>query len=81
MNKVFVADDVTFQFGNKAQRQVYVPSFDLSGTSRNLGIEVSGFLGARTLQLMTVHIDYRDGLVGFDYDPKTAGYLNQKLAR
>ena len=81
VNKVFVADDVTFQFGNKAQRQVYVPSFDLSGTSRNLGIEVSGFLGARTLQLMTVHIDYRDGLVGFDYDPKTAGYLNQKLAR
>jgi len=81
VSKVFNADDVTFQFGDKAQRLVFVPSFDLTGTSRNLGIEVSGFLGARTLQLMTVHIDYRDGLVGFDYDSKTAGYLGQRLAR
>jgi hypothetical protein len=33
-------------------------------------MEISGFLGANTLDLLTIHIDYRDGLVKFDYDPK-----------
>jgi hypothetical protein len=33
-------------------------------------MEISGFLGANTLNQMTIHIDYRDGLVKFEYDPK-----------
>jgi hypothetical protein len=32
-------------------------------------MEISGLLGATTLDLLTIHIDYRDGLVKFDYDP------------
>jgi hypothetical protein len=32
-------------------------------------MEISGFLGANTLDQLTIHIDYRDGLVKFDYDP------------
>jgi hypothetical protein len=36
-------------------------------------MEISGFLGASTLNLLTIHIDYRDGLVKFDYD-RNRGY-------
>ena len=44
-------------------------AFDTSRISKNVGMEISGFIGARTLRLLTIHIDYRDGLVKFDYDP------------
>jgi len=55
-----------------AQEIVEVPSFDMSNVSQSFGLELSGTLGARTLQQTTIHIDYRDGLVKFDYDPKKA---------
>jgi len=32
-------------------------------------MEISGFFGANTFQLLTMHIDYRDGLVKFEYIP------------
>jgi len=32
-------------------------------------MEISGFIGADTLDQLTIHDDYRDGLVKFDYDP------------
>jgi hypothetical protein len=32
-------------------------------------MEISGFIGATTLSQCTIHIDYRDGLVKFDYNP------------
>jgi hypothetical protein len=34
------------------------------------GTEVSGFLGFATLKVLEVKLDYRDGLVDFEYDPK-----------
>jgi predicted aspartyl protease len=68
VEKVYTAQDLTFYFAGFAQpgREVY--SFDTSKISKNLGIEVSGLLGATTLSQLTIHIDYRDGLVKFDYD-------------
>jgi hypothetical protein len=42
-------------------------SFDTSGLSENLGMEVSGLLGFDVLHLLVVKMDYRDGLVGFQY--------------
>jgi predicted aspartyl protease len=69
VEKAYAADEVTFAFAHVAQKIRSVPSFDTSTTSKNLGLELSGFLGARTLKLTTIHIDYRDGLVKFDYDP------------
>ena len=44
-------------------------TIDLSGVSKNLGIEVSGFLGFSTFRQLEMKIDYRDGLVQFVYDP------------
>jgi hypothetical protein len=38
--------------------------------SRQLGTEVSGFLGFDMLRMLEVKLDYRDGLVDFGYDPK-----------
>ena len=47
-----------------------VVTFDLSPQSRRIGTEVSGFLGFDMLQILELKLDYRDGLVDFQYDPK-----------
>ena len=44
-------------------------SFENPSISKNTGLEVAGFIGATTLGQVTMTIDYRDGLVRFDYDP------------
>jgi predicted aspartyl protease/Flp pilus assembly protein TadD len=75
VKKSYLTDDITLTFANLREKARDVDSFDTSGISRNAGIEISGFIGATTLQLLTIHIDYRDGLVKFDYDPKNVpGY-------
>jgi predicted aspartyl protease/cytochrome c-type biogenesis protein CcmH/NrfG len=70
VQKVYSADEITFRFANLAQKVDDVIAFDTSKISKDSGIEISGFLGAATLRQLTIHIDYRDGLVKFDYDPK-----------
>lgn len=45
-------------------------TLDLSTLGRHTGTEVSGFLGFGMLRLLDVKLDYRDGLVSFEYDPK-----------
>ncbi len=67
---VYSADNITFRFAQLSQKTSDVISFDTSRISRGAGMEISGFLGANTLFQLTTHIDYRDGLVKFDYDPK-----------
>jgi hypothetical protein len=42
-------------------------SFDMWPQSRGIGTEISGFLGLPVLSLFTITIDYRDGVVKFDY--------------
>lgn len=68
VDKAYLADEVTFKFAHLSHEVVGVVSIDISSTSKELGMEISGFLGADTLYQLTIHIDYRDGLVGFDYD-------------
>lgn len=67
---VFKADEVTFTFAHLWQKVDGVASFDNTNISKALGVEVSGFLGAKTLNLLTIRIDYRDGLVKCEYDVK-----------
>jgi hypothetical protein len=45
-------------------------SIDTSNLSHDTGVEISGFLGDPVLLHLAVHIDYRDNLIKFDYDPK-----------
>ncbi|HSY10869.1 MAG TPA: aspartyl protease family protein [Verrucomicrobiae bacterium] len=68
--KVYTADKATLQFGPYAQPNEDVTTFDLSPIARQTGVEVSGVLGFRMLRIMQLKIDYRDGLVDFNYDPK-----------
>ena len=69
VNKVYTADMATLQFANIKQPNQYMATIDLSHISKNLGIEVSGFLGFPIFRLVEMKIDYRDGLVRFIYDP------------
>ncbi len=66
----YTADELTLDFGGIKQAQRDMVTFDTSSVSKNIGLEISGFIGAVTLDQLTTHIDYRDGLVKFDYDPK-----------
>jgi hypothetical protein len=70
VEKLYSADKITFHFANLSQETEGAIAFDTSKISKSVGLEISGFLGATTLRQLTIHIDYRDGLVKFDYDPK-----------
>jgi predicted aspartyl protease len=70
VKRVYSAREITFRFANLSQKVDNVVAFDTARISKEAGMEVSGLLGANTLFQVTMHIDYRDGLVKFDYDPK-----------
>lgn len=76
VDNVYTANEITLTFGHMSQKAHDVVSFDTSKISKGVGMEISGFIGAKTLNLLTIHIDYRDGLVKFDYDPNR-GYRTQ----
>jgi hypothetical protein len=67
--KVYLADKALLQFGHLRQEDQAVAAFDLSHLSDKVGTEISGILGFATLDLLEIHIDYRDGLVDFTYKP------------
>jgi tetratricopeptide (TPR) repeat protein len=67
--KVFVADEITFNFAHVAQKLNGVVSADTSWASKADAMQISGFLGMNTLSLLTLHIDYRDGLLKAEYVP------------
>ncbi len=69
VEKVYTADEITFNFAHLSQKVNGVVSFDTSQVSKSVGMEISGFIGANTFKLLIMHIDYRDGLVKFDYIP------------
>ena len=70
VNKTYLANRIIFRFANLSQQVNGVLAFDMSKISKDEGMEISGLLGATTLDLLTIHIDYRDGLVKLAYDPK-----------
>ncbi len=67
--KMLVADEITFSFAHFSQKLNGVVAFDTSGPTLASGMEISGFIGANTYQQLIMHLDYRDGLVKFDYIP------------
>jgi len=70
VDKVYTADSITFKFANIAQKVDGVVAFATPELSRNLNMEVAGFIGITALGQMTISIDYRDGLIKFDYDAR-----------
>jgi tetratricopeptide (TPR) repeat protein len=63
------------RFGHLHQPNQDIVTFDLASISRQIGTEVSGFLGFSMLRILEVKIDYRDGLVDFEYDPNRSPNL------
>ena len=68
--KVSFTEAILFQFAGIQQQNNDLFAFDTSGISRSAGFEISGFLGSTVLRQLTISIDYRDGLIKFDYDPR-----------
>jgi len=73
VNKVYTADKAVLQFSHFRQENQDLVAFDLSKISKHTGTEVSGILGFAMFQMLTMKIDYRDGLVDFEYDAKRFG--------
>jgi tetratricopeptide (TPR) repeat protein len=60
-------DNFDFQFANLSlTHQSHVLEWDLSTIDHNAGFEVAGLLGFDMLHSLTMHLDYRDGLVKFE---------------
>jgi Aspartyl protease len=68
VDKVYTADSITFRFANISQKVDDVVAFATPTLSKNLNLEVAGFIGITALGQMTISIDYRDGLMKFAYD-------------
>jgi Flp pilus assembly protein TadD len=66
--RVASGDTVVFQFAGIQQQNNSLISYDTSGLTRYAGFEISGFLGSTILNELTMTIDYRDGMIKFDYD-------------
>ena len=70
VKNVYSADKAILQFGHLRQENQEMLSFDMTRTSDHIGTEISGTLGFTLLRFLDVKIDYRDGLVDFNYDKK-----------
>jgi hypothetical protein len=68
--------DIGLNFWETSWKESIMVSFDTSRFTDDAGTEISGLIGLRTLSGMTLHIDYRDGLVKLDYDPKRKSSLS-----
>ena len=67
VKEVHTADKTLLQFAGFRQPNEDMVTFDVSPLSKSIGTEVSGFIGFTTLGRLKVMIDYRDGLVDFEY--------------
>jgi len=70
VKNVYRADQAVVQFGHLRQQIQGLLTFDLTHLSDLIGTEVSGVLGFTTLRNLDLKLDYRDGIVDFQYDAK-----------
>jgi predicted aspartyl protease len=63
---VYQTGNVVLEFAGFAQKNLAMTAIDTWQLSHRLGTEISGFLGLPVLDLLTLTIDYRDGLVKFE---------------
>ena len=63
---VYQTGNLALEFAGFEQKNQGMTAFDTWELSHRLGTEISGFLGLPVLDLFTLTIDYRDGLVKFE---------------
>jgi predicted aspartyl protease len=69
VGNVYQTGTVMLEFAGFAQKNLAMTAIDTWELSHRLGTEISGFLGLPVLDLFTLTIDYRDGLVKFERRP------------
>jgi predicted aspartyl protease len=67
VNKVFEADKAELQFGHFRQRNLGLVAFNLNNSPEHQDFRMAGILGIPVLAMFRLTIDYRNGLVNFDY--------------
>jgi hypothetical protein len=67
VNNVFLASDVRIQFGRFVQENFRMVAISMDKVSERETIGMAGILGFPLLSNFRLSIDYRDGLVNFDY--------------
>lgn len=67
VNQVFEADKAELQFARFRQRNLGLTSFDLNNSPVHQPVRMDGILGLPVLVLFRLSLDYRNGLVNFDY--------------
>ncbi len=66
VSDVYQTGNLVLEFAGFEQKNMGMTAFDTWELSHRLGTEISGFLGLPVLDLFTLTIDYRDGLVKFE---------------
>jgi len=70
-----LSGDNALSFAGLQLKESPIYPFDTTAFTDDSGMDISGMLGLKTLTRMTIHLDYRDGLLKFDYDPARKGPL------
>jgi tetratricopeptide (TPR) repeat protein len=66
-NKVWKADDATLQFAHFKQHNLGMVVADLNNSGKPARVRLSGIFGLPVLTMFRLTLDYRNGLVKFDY--------------
>ncbi len=67
VSQVFEADKAELEFAHFRQRIIGLTSFDLNNSPGHQEVRMSGIMGIPLLSLFRLTLDYRNGLVNFDY--------------
>ena len=70
VKNVFEADKAELQFGRFRQRNLGLTAFDLNNAPEHQEVRMAGVLGYPVLALFRLTLDYRNGLVNFEYKAK-----------
>lgn len=67
VSHVFEADKAELEFAHFRQRNLGLTSFDLNNSPGHQEVRMSGIMGIPLLSMFRLSLDYRNGLVNFDY--------------
>jgi len=68
-NVISLNGDQALSFAGVSLKESPIVPFDTAAFTDDSGMEIFGLVGLKTLSRTTIHLDYRDGLVKFDFDP------------
>ena len=70
VTKVFEAEKAELQFARFRQSNLGLLAFNLNNAPEHQDVRMAGILGLPVLAMFRLTIDYRNGLVNFDYAMK-----------